>query len=538
MTQNTRRQILTPMIFAVLLALGIFIGRNFFPNGNLSFKSPLTVYPQTNKLDAILNLIEEEYVDTVDTKKIVEHIIPELLKDLDPHTVYIPAKDLTKVNEELQGNFGGIGVQFSMQKDSVLVIKVISGGPSEKVGLMAGDRIVTVNDTAFVGDSINSNMVMNKLRGEMGTMVKVGIVRPPSQKIIPYEITRGTIPIYSVDASYMVDSVTGYIKVERFAQTTYQEFVTALAKLKAQEAQNVIVDLRGNSGGLLDVAINMCNEFLARKELIVYTEGKAQARQDVYANGAGTCQDTKVIVLIDEFSASASEIFAGAIQDNDRGVVIGRRSFGKGLVQQQIPLPDASAIRLTVARYYTPAGRCIQKSYENGNEDYFSDIYHRYENGEFFNQDSIHFNDSVQYKTKNGRIVYGGGGIMPDVFVARDTTLYTSTYVALRSSGAIYQYALEFSDKHRKELDKYTSAKAMKKYLDQQDLMTEFLAYAKGKKVEVKPDEYIASKVLIDNEVKAYIARNVIDNDGFYPIINEVDEVFIKGVEMATKELE
>ena len=306
--KNTRNQILMPVIFALLVVLGIFIGRNFMPapsgKGN-----PLMIYPQTGKLDALMDHIVNEYVDTVDREGIEEAIIPEILKELDPHTVYIPAKDLNKVNEELQGNFGGIGVQFSMQEDTVLVISVISGGPSEKVGLLPGDRIVMVNDSVIAGRNIDNVDIMKKLRGEMGTEVRVGVVRRPSNEIIPYTITRGAIPMYSVDVSYMVEDNIGYVKVDRFAQTTYQEFLTALAKLKANKCEKIIVDMRGNSGGLLDIAIQMCNEFLAAKELIVYTEGKSQPRQDVYANGAGSCQDTKVIVLIDEFSASASEIF-------------------------------------------------------------------------------------------------------------------------------------------------------------------------------------------------------------------------------------
>nr|WP_321453935.1 S41 family peptidase [uncultured Carboxylicivirga sp.] len=531
-TKNTRNQILLPVIFALLVVLGIFIGRNFMPTQS-GKGNPLMIYPQSSKLDVLLDHIENEYVDTVDREAIEERIIPDILKELDPHTVYIPAKDLNKVNEELKGNFGGIGVQFSMQEDTVLVISVISGGPSEQVGLLPGDRIVMVDDSIIAGKNIATTDVMKRLRGEMGTEVKVGIVRRPSQEIIPYTITRGAIPMYSVDVSYMVDDKVGYIKVDRFAQTTYQEFLTALAKLKANKCERIIVDMRGNSGGLLEIAIQMCNEFLAAKELIVYTEGKSQPRRDVYANGAGSCQDTKVIVLIDEFSASASEIFAGAIQDNDRGLVIGRRSFGKGLVQEQIPLPDGSALRLTVARYYTPSGRCIQKPYDKGIDDYYQDFYHRLEHGELFNKDSINFDKSLAYKTKKGRTVYGGGGIMPDVFVARDTTMITDYFINLRSNGIIYRYALQYSDNHRQELEGLTTAEAISKMLDSNGMMTDFLAYAKEKGVGFNKKEYEISKHLIKQEVKAYIARNIIDNEGFYPIIHEVDEVFQKALKEA-----
>ncbi len=535
MTQsNSKRQIFMPVIFALLVVLGIFIGRNFMP-ASRSGSNPLMIYPQTNKLDALMKLIEDEYVDTINRQAIEEKIIPEILKNLDPHTVYIPAKDLAKVNEDLQGNFGGIGVQFSMQNDTVMVINVIPGGPSEKVGILPGDRIVTVDDSIIAGIEMPTDNVMKKLRGEMGTSVKVKIARRPHKELLEYNITRGIIPIYSVDVSYMVNKTTGYIKVDRFAQNTFQEFLTALAKLKANNCQELIIDFRGNSGGLLDVAIRLCNEFLPAKDLIVYTEGKAQKRQNVHANGAGTCQDMKVIVLIDEYSASASEIFAGAIQDNDRGLVIGRRSFGKGLVQQQIPLPDNSALRLTVARYHTPSGRCIQKPYENGAKDYYEDIYKRYEHGEFFTKDSIQFNDDLKYTTKNGRTVYGGGGIMPDIFVPRDTTILTDYFINLRMNGIIYRYALKYTDDHRKELANLTSAKEIEDYLNRKPLVSELLKFAKDTGVKFNQKEFNISKQLIELELKGYIARNIIDNEGFYPIIHQIDDIFLKAVDEAAK---
>ncbi|WP_289053619.1 S41 family peptidase [Carboxylicivirga marina] len=532
---NTRKQIFMPFLYALLVATGVFIGRNFIKAPSSGGSNPLMIYPQSSKIATLINLIDEEYVDTVDREAIEEKVIPQILKNLDPHTVYIPAKDLNKVNEELQGSFGGIGVQFTMQNDTVMVIQVIQGGPSERVGLLPGDRIVAVDDSIIAGKNIGTDAVMKKLKGEMGTEVKVGVLRRPNKDLIDYKITRGSIAINSVEVSYMINESTGYIKVDKFAQNTYQEFLTALAKLKANNCKEVIIDFRGNSGGLLDVAIRLCNEFLPAKDLIVYTEGKAQKRLDVKANGAGTCQDTKVIVLIDEFSASASEIFAGAIQDNDRGLVIGRRSFGKGLVQQQIPLPDGSALRLTVARYHTPSGRCIQKSYENGNDDYYEDIYKRYEHGEFFNQDSIQFDDELKYTTKNGRTVYGGGGVMPDIFVPRDTTMLTDYFAKLRMNGVIYRYALEYTDNNRQQLEKYNSAETLEQYLNTQSLLSDFLRYAKDKGVEYKRDEYQTSKQLIEVELKAYIARNMIDNEGFYPIIQQLDDVLIKAIEEAGK---
>ncbi len=531
---NSKRQIFQPIILSIILIAGIYIGYAVLP-GKIGTDKSLVIYPQTNKIDAILNLINEEYVDSVDTKKMQEEMIPELLKKLDPHTVYIPAKDLQNVNEELSSNFGGIGVQFSIQKDTVMVVAVVSGGPSEKVGVLPGDRIVSVNDSVIAGNGIENPVVLKLLRGEMGTKVNIGVIRRNLREPLKFEITRGKIPIESVDVSYMVTDEIGYIKVSRFAMNTYAEFLTALAKLKAQSCKKLIVDFRGNSGGYLEVAINLCNEFLHEKDMIVYTEGKANPRQEVHANGKGTCQDTEVAVLIDEFSASASEIFAGAIQDNDRGIIMGRRSFGKGLVQNQIPLPDGSALRLTIARYYTPAGRCIQKPYNNGIEEYYKDILERYQHGEFFNQDSIDVNDTLQYKTKKGRVVYGGGGIMPDVFVPRDTANLTNYYYKVREGGLIYRFALEYTDNNREKVEGLNSVEEIKAYLAKNPVLDKFVAYATKEGVKMNRKEYNLSKHIIEVELRAYIARNIIDNEGFYPIIGEVDELLDVAVEKLSK---
>lgn len=531
---NKKYQIILPLVFGVLIAIGIFIGKTITTRANMMDTNPsMLIYPQNNKLNTLINLISSEYVDTVNTSAMIEGIIPQLLDKLDPHSVYIPAKDLKQVNEELEGNFGGIGVQFSMQNDTVLVISVISGGPSARLGILPGDRIIEVNDSTIAGVKMSTDKVMKQLRGEMGTSVKVKILR--GLQALDFEIVRGVIPVYSIDVSYMVDDITGYIKIDRFAQTTYDEMILALAKLKSQGCKQLIMDFRGNSGGLLDAVIRMCNEFLGKNDLIVYTEGRSQPRQDVRANGAGSCQDVKLVVMIDEFSASASEIFAGAIQDNDRGVVVGRRSFGKGLVQQQIPLPDGSAVRLTVARYHTPSGRCIQKPYNNGTKDYYEDIIHRYDQGEFFQQDSVKFDEQEKYTTTGGRTVYGGGGIMPDVFVARDTTGYSNYYFKLRSKGTIYSFALSYADKHRDILQKYKSAADLKMYLDDMPILTELVKKATKDGIPYKEAEFKESEKLIDVEVKAYIARNILDNEGFYPIIQEIDNVFIRAVEEASK---
>ena len=526
-----------PLAFAVILIAGIFMGRYIFSLPGAMNANSLMIYPHQDKVETVLNLIKEEYVDTIDISELEEKVIPHIIENLDPHSVYIPAKDLKEVNEELEGNFGGIGVQFSIQDDTIMVVAVISGGPSEKLGILPGDRIIKVNDTTVAGIGITNRDVMDKLRGEMGTRVKVSIMRKNIDNLIDFDITRGEIPITSVDVSYMVNENTGYVKIDRFAQNTYREFITALASLRKEGCSNIIIDLRSNSGGLLDVAYRITNEFLKSGDVIFFTQGKAQPRREVRANGIGSCQDTKVVVLINEFSASASEIFAGAIQDNDRGLIIGRRSFGKGLVQSQIPLPDGSALRLTVARYYTPSGRCIQKPYIRGDaEDYYKDIIQRYQHGEFFAKDSVSQNDSLKYYTKSGRIVYGGGGIMPDIFVPRDTTLYSDLYYTMRASQVIYRYALKYADENRKELKKYTDAQSMLKYLNSRPIFSDFIKYAKTKKLKIDPKQLKRSKPLIDNELKAYIARNIIDNKGFYPILGREDNVLNKAVEELNKD--
>lgn len=529
--KNSLRQIFFPIIIAVVLLAGFYFGR--FWQAGFSQGSPasrLLIYPQTNKLEALLNLIEEDYVDSINKADLVEKIIPDVIKHLDPHTVYIPSEELKAANQELEGNFGGIGVQFSMQNDTVLVINVVKGGPSEKVGILPGDRIVTVNDSLIAGAKMNNDAVVNMLRGEMGTKVWVGIKRHNLTSLLDFEITRGNIPVLSVETSYMITDSIGYIKVSRFGRNTYQEFLTAMARLKAHNCKNVVVDLRNNSGGYLDIAISMCNEFLRKEDLIVYTEGHSNPRQNVYANGSGSCQDVDVTVLIDELSASASEIFAGAIQDNDRGLVIGRRSFGKGLVQQQMMLPDGSAIRLTIARYYTPAGRCIQKSYENGVEDYNLDIISRFTHGEFYQRDSIVMNDTIKYFTKGGRTVFGGGGVMPDIFVPKDTSSVSNYYYSLRENGIIYQFALKYSDQNRLKLQSFETAKSLKTHLDNQPITEQFVKFAEERGIKKNKVQFEHSYKLIDLELKAYIARNILDNDGFYPIIHEMDETVIETV--------
>ena len=389
MNEKKNKYIWLPFLLAATVCLGIYVGTT------IAGEKEISLTPRSSgKLDQLIKMIDIQYVDTINTGDLIESAIPTIVSELDPHSVYIPAKDLQATNEELDGSFSGIGVQFNIQNDTVMVIAVIPGGPSEKIGLMAGDRIVAINDSAFVGKDVSNDLVMKKLKGPKGTDVKIGIKRGTSDNILDYNITRGDIPVTSIDAAYLIDENTGYIKVGKFGRTTYNEFVSALAKTSKSGAKQFVIDLRGNSGGYMDMAINMINEFLPKGQLIVYTQGKSVERSDAYSNGHGSFQKAPVVVLIDEWSASASEIFAGAIQDNDRGTIIGRRSFGKGLVQQQYPFKDGSAIRLTIARYYTPSGRSIQKEYELGKgTDYQNDLINRFSHGEFYSKDSIHLNE-------------------------------------------------------------------------------------------------------------------------------------------------
>ena len=489
-----------------------------------------------NKISELLQLIDSYYVDSVDVNDLTEEMATELIAKLDPHSVYIPAKDLEIVNNELEGSFSGIGVQFNIQNDTIMIISVISGGPSEKVGLLAGDRIVMVDDSVFTGKQINNEKVLRKLRGKVNTKVKLGIKRHGTKELLSYSITRGEIPVSSVDISYMVAPQTGLIKVNKFGESTYSEFLVAIAKLKKEGATKFIIDLRENSGGYLERAISMINEFLPAGQLIVYTEGKSYPRFDAKSDGTGSCINNPIVVLIDEFSASASEIFAGAIQDNDRGTVIGRRSFGKGLVQQQKPLSDGSAIRLTVAKYYTPSGRSIQKPYQIGNnEDYNMDLYNRFLHGEFYTKDSVHQADTIEYKTVSGRTVYGGGGIMPDIFIPRDTTEFTPYLNKVVNYAHLYQFAFAYTDKNRQQLSKYKDWKAMLKYLDNQPLLQEFVTYAEEKGVKAVPKEIKQSEKFILIRLKAYISRNILGDAGFFPILFKDDAAVKKAVEELAK---
>jgi len=518
------KKIVIPIVVSLAAVFGFVIGSVLSKN-ELQHTQKVSNLNVDGKLDLLLNLIDLQYVDTVNRDELVESAIPKILAELEPHSVYIPAEDLQIVNDDLDKSFSGIGVQFNIQKDTIMIVAVISGGPSERLGILPGDRIVTVDDSLFVGPAITNDKVMKRLRGPKGTKVKVGVKRSTSEELLSFEIVRGDIPLHSIDASYMLQDKVGYVKVSKFGSGTYDEFVEALTNLRIEGAERYIVDLRGNSGGYLDAAILMTNEFLKEGDLIVYTEGKAEKRRDAVADGRGVFAQTPVAVLIDEWSASASEIFAGAIQDNDRGVVVGRRSFGKGLVQQQIPLRDGSAIRLTIARYHTPSGRCIQKPYSDKDE-YDMDILNRYLHGEMDDKDSIKaLPDSLKFFTTQGRVVYGGGGISPDVFVPRDTIGMTSYYTKIYNGGILYDYTFEYVDKNREKLALYKDFTSLLNYLNTQNLADELVQFAQGRGIPKNDKMYAESKALMQNRIKAYILRSMLGDEAFYPVFNENDIV-------------
>ena len=550
---NTHRSIFLPLMLAISLVLGILIGV-ILPRKNDSPQVP-GLRPRNDKLNSILNIIDRNYVDSVNRDDLVEAAIPAILKKLDPHSVYIPAKDLVRANESLQGNFEGIGISFNMLTDTILILSTIPGGPSEKLGLQAGDKILYVNDSLVAGEGISDEDVMGMLKGPKGSVVNVKIQRKGFKELLTFNIVRDKIPIYSVDVSYLVNDETGYIRINNFAVTTFDEFMKSLRELKDKGMKKLIVDLRGNSGGIMEDAIQIANQFLAQGQLIVYTMGRSQPRNEARATGKGEFETGDLVILIDEWSASASEILAGAIQDNDRGTIIGRRSFGKGLVQEPIRFEDGSGLRLTIARYYTPTGRSIQKPYTEGFEDYYDDLNERFNRGEFEKSDSIHFSESLKFTTPGGKIVYGGGGIMPDKFVPVDTSEVSAYFLRVRPF--IYQFALNYTEKNRELLKKFTEAGEMEKYLDKQGLLDQFIRYlssssvrsqriyptivnpdgsrtldttskpvvrfAPGTGINPDPEGLRISGRIIHTQIKAYIARNILDNKGFYPIWEQID---------------
>lgn len=481
----------------------------------------------------MLRIIDDQYVDTVNISDLVEEAMPQILSELDPHSSYIPAKDLEAVTADLKGSFSGIGIQFTIQNDTIHVNSVIQGGPSEKVGLMAGDRIVEVDDSAFVGKIVTNEEAMKRLKGEKGSKVKLGVYRPGEKELLHFTVVRGNIPVKSIDAAYMINEKVGYVKVNKFGETTYPELLIALAKLSQKNCEGLIIDLRGNTGGYMAAAIQMVNEFLPNNRLIVYTQGRKSPRQDYNSNGTGSNQKMPLVVLVDEGSASASEIFAGAIQDNDRGTIVGRRSFGKGLVQQPIEFSDGSAIRLTIARYYTPSGRCIQKPYEKGKEsEYELDLLTRYEHGEFFSADSIKQNETEVYRTRLGRPVYGGGGIMPDIFVPQDTTGMTSYFRMAANRGLIIRYTFEYTDQNRSTLQKYDTTEKMEEYLKKQNLLNNFAAWAEKKGLKRRNNLMAKSRKLFEMSLYGNIIYNMLGMEAYVEFLNETDKTVLKAVEI------
>ena len=530
MSQNKNSRYI-PIIIAVSIVAGIFIG-TFYAN-RYSGSKPGIISASSNKLNALLRIIDDQYVDTVDMAELVEDALPQILGELDPHSSYIAAKDLEEVTADLRGSFSGIGIQFTIQQDTIHVNNVIAGGPSEKVGLMAGDRIVEVDDSAFVGKMVTNNEAMKKLKGPKGSEVKLGVFRHGEKELLHFTIIRGDIPVKSVDASYMLNEKFGYIKINKFGETTYPEMLISLAKLHQEHCQGIVIDLRQNTGGYMGAAIQMVNEFLPKGKLIVYTEGRKAPRENYFSNGTGSSQEIPVIILVDEGSASASEIFAGAIQDNDRGTVIGRRSFGKGLVQQPIDFSDGSAIRLTIARYYTPSGRCIQKPYNKGkDENYEMDILTRYEHGEFFSQDSIKQDESHIYYTSLGRPVYGGGGIMPDIFVPQDTTGITSYFSMAVNRGLTLQFAFQYTDQNRHTLQKYTTSDELLQYLKKQNILEKFARFAESKGLKRRNILMYKSQKLFERNLYGNIIYNMLDMEDYLKYLNQLDPTVLKAIEI------
>ena len=519
---------------AIGLAIGIFVS---LITENIMLKRRTQLVAKS-KFDEVMYYINSAYVDTVNTAKLEEEAIVAMMEELDPHSQYISVDEFNAVNDPLLGSFEGIGVQFRIVEDTIAIVNTIKGGPSEKVGIMAGDRIVYVDDSLVAGIKIKNESVMRLLKGPKGTKVNVRIFRRGEKDLLDFTITRDVIPTYSVDIAYMLDDQTGYIKLSKFSATTHKEFVKAAKQLKQEGMSQLILDLRGNGGGYLNEAFDIADEFLPKGSLVVFTEGRFRPKNTYYARRKGLLEDMPVAVLIDDESASASEILAGAIQDNDRGTIVGRRSFGKGLVQEQVMLSDNSAIRITVARYYTPTGRCIQKPYNGNIKDYLLESYDRYENGELFSADSVHLNDTLKYYTPEGKVVYGGGGIMPDVYVplVNDSTEYYFNRIV--NLGILYQYAFDYCDSHRQELARYKTVDEFTQSFRVTDAMfNELVARAEKKKVKGNDIEKQVARREADILLKAYIARNLFDEEGFYPIYRPMDDMLEKALEVLNEAL-
>ena len=510
-----------PILMAISVVVGILIGTfyaNHFSGNRLSI-----INSGSNKLNNLLRLVDDQYVDTVNVNDLVEKAMPQILSELDPHSVYISAKDMQIANDDLKGSFSGVGIEFIIRQDTLHVQNVIKNGPAERAGVIAGDMIVKVDDKNFTGKTLTNEEAMHKLKGPKDTKVKLGILRNKEKTIRNFVVTRGDIPTKSVTAAYMLNDNTGYIRIKNFGENTYPELLIALAQLSQKGFENLTIDLRGNTGGYLESAVQIANEFLPKGQLIVYTQGRRSARQEFRSDGRGSYQQIPLVVLIDEGSASASEILAGAIQDNDRGTIIGRRSFGKGLVQKPMAFNDGSMIRLTIARYYSPSGRCIQKPYVSGdNKDYEEDLMARYQHGEFFSQDSIKHTGPA-YKTRIGREVFGGGGITPDIFVAEDTTDVTSYYKQAAMSGLILQFAFEYTDDNRQKLNEYKTMKDLEKYLLKQNMVEKFASYAEKNGLKRRNLLIQRSHKLLERYLHSRIIYNMMSEEAWLQYLNDDD---------------
>ena len=543
MYKNSRSTVLLPLVVAAAVALGIFLGQFL---GRSSAESDIKgilrslALPQ-NKVSQTLSLIETQYVDSVAIDSLVERALPVIVSELDPHSVYIPASEMAEINEPLDGEFDGIGVVFNMATDTVIVLNVIPSGPSDKAGVVAGDRIVRINDSLVAGQQIAQREIMRRLRGKRGSEVRLGLERRGIDELVEVTVVRDKIPIRSLTAALMLTGDIAFVKLDQFARTSHTELLEALSTLRTQGMRKLILDLRGNSGGFLDQAIAIANEFLPADKLIVYTEDRNHQRIEQYSDGTGSAADLDLAVLVDEGSASSSEILAGALQDNDRGTIIGRRSFGKGLVQRQIPYSDGSALRLTTARYYTPTGRSIQKPYTIGDDaDYEEDLWNRYRNNEFFSADSIHFADSLKRVTPGGKVVYGGGGIMPDVFIPADTTDVTKYFVEVAGRNILYRYTIEYADRHREALNAVKTIDELQALLDSdKTLVDDFVRYAARKGVAPRYGDIARSRRLIEAQLRAYIGRNTaLEDNGFYANIYPVDNVVVRAIGILKEENE
>jgi len=522
-----------PLFLAISAVIGIVIG--IFFSSHFSGNRLSIINTGSNRLNDLLHIIDDQYVDSVNTNDLMEKALPQILAELDPHSVYISAKEVESANDDLKGSFSGVGIEFVIRNDTIRIQNVIEGGPSEQAGLQAGDKIVSVDDKPFVGKEVTNEEAMHRLKGPKGTKVKIGVLRYKQTKPKYFTVTRDDIYMKSVSVTYMLDSKTGYIKVKNFGDNTYGEFLSSLAYLSKEGFENLVIDLRDNTGGYMTSAIEMANEFLPKNRRIVYTEGRKQPRHNFTSTGHGSYQDIPLVVLINEASASASEIFAGAIQDNDRGTVIGRRSFGKGLVQQQIGLPDGSMVRLTIARYYTPSGRCIQKPYTVGNvKEYEEDLMSRYLHGEYFSLDSIKHTGPAYY-TRLGREVYGGGGITPDIFVPEDTTNMTSYYKEAAMSGLILQYAFEYTDENRDKMKSHRDMKSLLSYLKKYDLVEQFATYAEKNGLQRRNLLIQKSHSLLEKYIHSRIIYNMLDEEAWTEYLNMDDPAIKQTLEVFRK---